>query len=270
MAHALDPRIAGPDAWKTWHKDAWRLLGRLGVSWVVLWCGAWALVVLGLVRAGQGTAWFLLAFPFMQVLGVLAQPLLQRAMDQAAVGQPLDAGRAIAAARDDLRGARGWLAGRLLGQGLTTLAMVGVIAAASWLGDGDSAARPGRENPLFPAVNLLLFLVFVPAVLRMNGLMDYHYWLRVRHGLGLGPACTLNDRAMERNRLATWTVVVGMAGSLVLLSILPVVALFGMPLFQLFHAALTRCAYHDLFEGGTGLAARSTQTAAQPAAAVRA
>ena len=112
---------------------------------------------------------------------------------------------------------------------------------------------PASPHPLNRAGTLMVFLVAVPLFLRSHGLFDFSYWLEVRHGADQQITQTLHDKAKLLNARVIMHAVFMFAGALMLLTSHPVMTLMALPALQLFLAAFTRCAYHDIFEGGTGV-----------------
>lgn len=260
MSRSFSPRRLDTDAWKGWHKDALRLMGRTGVVVVALW----GLCVVGLAfllhRLTGNSAVYLLALLGMQFAGVFTQPLIQRCLDQVAEGHRLNVGQALTDAGHEISQSWGWFRRRLVGQVIVALVLLTITVLVVVLASNDASDKTTASDPLNPVVQLVIHLAMVPAILRNHGLMDFDYWLRGRHGIEVSMANALYQDAHTKNRTAMMMSALGFVALFIASSQIALVALVVLPLIQWYHAAYTRCAYHDIFEDGTGLKAPVAQT----------
>lgn len=254
MSRSFEPRQLDRHAWVGWHKDALRLMGRVGVlyaaGWIVLTFG----ITYGVWQLMGNGAGYVVAMGVMLGLGVLIEPLHQRALDPLAEGHRMDAFGAARLALADIATNKGWFFKRFLWQLFAMSVWLGFLLATILLGDGLSQGASGKVgHPLEPMSNLLVLLTIFPIFLRRNGTLSFAYWLQVRYGIQAAEAHVLNDRATHKNIRSA------MATTATLLLLFWVgglvwwVALVALPLLRLYYAAYLRCAYHDLFEDGTGL-----------------
>lgn len=260
MSRSFSPRRLDTDAWKGWHKDALRLMGRTGVVVVALW----GLCVVGLAfllnRLTGNSAVYLLALLGMQFAGVFTQPLIQRCLDQVAEGHRLNVGQALTETGHEISRSWGWFRRRLVGQVIAALVLLTITVLVVVLASNDASDKTTASDPLNPVVQLVIHLAMVPAILRNHGLMDFDYWLRGRHGIEPAVANALFMEARSKNSPSMLVSVLGFVALFLASSHVALVGLVALPLIQWYHAAYTRCAYHDIFEDGTGLKAPVAQT----------
>ena len=268
MARSFEPRPVGVDAWKEWHRGAWRLLVQMGFAWLAIWTVALPLGILLLQRMGVGLA-AIFALP---VLGVLVQPVLQRALDQAATGGPVCVSKTCRLASLDLRSQWKWFAFRasaamaLMFMALLFIGLMGMWSAASGANALPSSRFP--EGVLNPVVNSLVYLIVVPALSSMNGFLSFDYWLRVRHGAD-GPQSLMLQWANRRaNGRCMFLAFVSLAVLFGVAVSWPLAAVALLPVLQWYHAAFVRCAYHDIFEDGMGIEEPAFPTQNVPAMAL--
>lgn len=102
----------------------------------------------------------------------------------------------------------------------------------------------------------------MPLVWQKHGITSLRSWLARRHGLPADIADQLQYLARRKNpdlmlRLSFLTTGVGF-GALIF-------APFLLPAFEIYHAAVMRCAWHDLFDGDTRVEAFAPQAQAAQA-----
>ncbi len=265
MTSTFDPRSLEPNAWKRWHKDAFRLLGRVGVAWFALWCSVVVAALYLVADATRGSLAYLGAMLVLQGIGVLLQPVLQHALDQAASAQRVSLGLAFKQAYGDINAFPKWFRKRLVGQlgafAIMLATLIGIVLALSAIRT-ETPSTSSIADPLAGVVTLLVFLINVPNLLRKHGAMDFRYWLTGRHGFSDTLAEHLQNVAFARNLRSASLSAMSMIGLYLLVGLSPwnVVSLVALPLMQWYHAAYLRCAYHDIFEGGTGLTEKAKAT----------
>jgi len=266
MSKTFQPRQVESDAWKTWHKDAFRLIGRVGVVYLALWI----LIVSGIAwqaaMATSGSAWFLLALVGAQILGVLSQPFLQAVLDQAARAERISVLPAAQQATGELLHQWNWFARRIGGQVVAfvviTIVMVGIPLLLLASGHTpDSNSTPSNPNPLTPVASVVVFFSATPLFLRKHGILDFRYWLRVRHGSPEVVSSLLHAIAQQRNAPVFFKAVGGLMAIYFAVALLftPVVLLVAAPILQWYLSAYVRCAYHDVFEDGMGLTEKAKE-----------
>lgn len=260
MSKTFNPRSVPADAWKTWNKDAFKTIRRLGVGWGMLWLVclpglAWALVSY-LGAPGWG---LMLGYVAALFAGALAQPLLAHAVDRAANGQPPSPVDDAMSAALEISGNPSWLRSSLIRQAVGVVIFVAIILVFALLAmaapvDPDQASKEGNVWTVWDgASSMLSFFVWVPTVFRRGGMMGFNYYLELRHSLPGELADALNEKARMLNASSLMAASLLLIGSCMLISNLSVLALLLYPIAQLHHAAVLRCAYHDIFEGGTGV-----------------
>lgn len=252
MSRSFEPRQLDRHAWIGWHKDALRLMGRVGVlyaaGWIILAFGA-TYAVWQLMGNGAG---YLVAMVVMLGLGVLIDPLLQRALDPVAEGHRMDLFSSTKLAAMDIATNKSWFFQRFLGQiGALTLWLC-FATALYFMGDGQNTPKT-EAHPLEPMVNLLVMLSLLPIFMRRNGSFNFSHWLMVRYGISAMESKILNDRATQKNGTSALLTAVTLLAIFWAVTFFWWMALVTLPLFRLYYAAYLRCAYHDLFEDGTGL-----------------
>lgn len=268
MSRSFSPRSVPTNAWKLWHKDAARLCLRLGWTWGVLWCIGVPAMALLLTRAlPPGLGW-LLCLLALQIASVLCQPIFQHALDRAAAGHAPAAMDDAALAVAEITENRRWFVGRSLGQVVAFISMMAIAAVLTLMsGPSDEPKTTGEAQH---ALTMLLFFVLTPIVFRAGGILSFHYWLRVRHRIEASVASKLHSNADLLNPGVLWWGVLSLAGLFYVASHLDFIALVLFAALQLYHAAYVRCAYHDIFEGGTGVEAKVAQAVLTPASALQA
>ncbi len=260
----FSPRKVEKGAWRLWHKDAVRLMGRLGLFWIVLWCGGLPALAYVLFQAFEGTIGYLISMYFMQVLGVLAQPVLAHALDKAASGHPPAPAEAFKSALLEITANPKWFLLRMGGQMvalvvflLFLLVLITFLSSAS----ANGAPAPSVNAPYYNGmVNLVICMVLTPIVLRMGGMMGFYYYLRIRHGLDTRTSIRLNAISEQKNGPILWISVLSVFAIFLIVSNMGLLSLFLLPALHWYHAAYLRCAYHDIFEGGTGVEEKVAQT----------
>lgn len=262
MSKTFDPREVEPQAIKRWAKDSGTLLGRLGLSWIVAWGLCLPMLAWFVDQAVGNTGWIVVAFFFMQVVGIVSQPVLQHALDQAADGLKPGIGGPVILAFQEIASHRQWLTRRVVGQMIALFILFWFTVIGVWLAANSAgeATPPPVPHPLNRTASLLVFLAVVPLFLRKHGLFDFSYWLQVRHGADRHTSDSLQYRARTLNHKFLFPAVLMWAGLYLLLSSHPVLTLMTMPVMQVAVSAMARCAYHDIFEGGTGVKEAATVT----------
>ena len=262
MSQSFQPRKVDFTDLKQWLKTSTQLLGRLGLGWAFLWGLGVPLMAWGVRNAVGETAGLLIAIFLTQALGVLLQPVLQHALDRAAQGHRPNMGADVSNALAEITNHARWFVARVAGQLIAFFVLMTVIAVfVVGVGNGASPDTPPPvPHPLSGTATLLLFLVVVPVFLRKFGLFDFSYWLRVRRGMSKEVNHTMQDISSYLNGLVllltTMTLVVvimAIAGNVL-------GCVLALPALQWFLAAMTRCAYEDIFGNGSGL--KEPQTAA--------
>ena len=257
MSRTFNPRDVGKDAWKTWHKDSVRLMGRLGVVVVALWCVLAAGLVAGLHRMVGSTPVFLVALLALQILALLLAPFFYAAMDQLAEGQRLNIAGALHQACQEIHQNRGWYLRRAGIQVLLFLVAVALIVVLALVlsrpETAPEAATPA--NPFNPLSSMMMFFVTLPVFFRSNGVMSFDYWLETRHGLDHATSDRLQSHARLKNLRCMATAAFSMIALFIFFGYFPLASLVVLPILQWYHAAYTRCAYNDIFEDGAGLKA---------------
>lgn len=266
MSKTFQPRQVESDAWKTWHKDSLRLIGRVGVVWLALWILVVSGVAWQAAMATKGSAWFLLVLMMAQMLGVLSQPFIQAVLDQAARAERISIPAAAQQAAGELLYQWRWFARRIGGQVVAFLVvtafMVGLPLLLLAAGQSpESSATPSNPNPLTPVASLVVFFSATPLFLRKHGILDFRYWLRVRHGTPEVLSPLLHAVAQQRNAPVFLKAVAGLMAIYFVIALLfsPVALLVAVPILQWYLSAYVRCAYYDVFEDGTGLTEKAKQ-----------
>lgn len=257
MSNTMSPRAAGPDALKRWNKDAWRLIARLGLGWGVLWClglpalALWAGEGLGI---NPGVS-ILLVLYLAQVAGVVLEPIRYRALDRAAAGKPADPFADMGAGLMEVASRKDWYGRRVVGQLLAFVLLMSITAAVVMIASSSDSEAPAKSSSSLISLsqNLMTFMLMVPVILRRDGMLSFDFFLRGRHGLSNDLADNLLLRARLLNRAALGFGVLILLAAFLLLNNITLVGLWLMPVFSWYHSAFTRCAYHDIFEGGTGV-----------------
>ena len=271
MSNTFKPRAAGNTAWKTWHKDAFRLMGRVGVVWLALWTVVGVGIAWQAAMLTKHSAGYLLVLLSAQMVGVLAYPVIQAALDQAARAERVSLLSAFRQAVMEMVAQKEWFLRRVAGQVVTFLLMILVMVVVPLLlrnvGSEDAPAPP--TDPLNPVVTIVAFFTAVPIFLRKHGTLDFRYWLTVRHNIPASITPLLQNLAQLLNPKSFLLGSFSLMGLYLLLSfsMWAVVMLVFLPLLQWYHCAFIRCAYHDVFEDGTGLTEKAAVTATEGFAA---
>lgn len=268
MSNTFEPRSLGPGAWKGWHKDALRLMGRVGVVWLALW----SLVVVGvawqLAMATKDSGAFLGVMIGAQMLGVLTQPLLQAVLDQAARAEQVSFPQAFRQAVEEISQHKRWFLARMAGQVLGFFLVLVIFAILGVIGRSMGGEAPAQSipDPLNPVATVVVFFAAVPFFLRKHGTLDFRYWLMVRHNMPANVASLLQALAQHRNTGSFIAATYSLMAAYLALTFSPwaVVLLVAVPLMHWYYSAVVRCAYYDLFEDGTGLADKAAVEATVP------
>jgi len=264
MSLTFEPRSAGPGAWKGWHKDAARLVGRVGIVTAGLWCVLLVGALAGLAAlTDQSGLAFLMAMVGVQLLGTLLEPVMQAALTQAADGQRVSLFSAFRTAVAEWKDGSGWLLPRLRNQIVANLVviMLALLVMYAWQPAApESSAANTDPNEWGTTFILLIFCVITPTSLRQNGIMDFRYWLVGKYGMSKVLSQGYHLRAQMNNLKSFLCAALSLVGMYLVVGLAPwtVVALVGLPILQWYQAAYLRCAYHDIFEGGTGLKEKVT------------
>lgn len=258
MAKNFEPRQVEPKALTRWAKDSGTLLSRLGPAWVLGWGLGLPLLVWLVDRStsDMGGLVLLIVMFSMQLIGVLCQPFLQHALDQANAGGRPGPGWALSTTCMEMMSQRRWFGRRVLGQVGAITALL--VVSLSFMLLIQSMASPDETeavlaHPLNRPAGLLVWLVCVPMLLRSHGVFDFSYWLQARHGADDQTNRMLQEKSKTMNAPTLIGGVLVFVAAVMIATAHPLLCLMGLPLIQMFMAAFTRCAYHDIFEGGTGI-----------------
>jgi hypothetical protein len=94
---------------------------------------------------------------------------------------------------------------------------------------------------------------FVPGCWQKGGLLSFRPWLVRRLGMTEEMASQYQLLALLRNSRQLMMANVSLCAlTFIVLVTLPIL----LPILELYWAAVARCAWHDIFEGGTGLEVR--------------
>lgn len=274
MSKTFAPRSVDPSAWKAWHKDALKLMGRVGLGWLLLWglvlpAGAYQVSM----ATKDAPVLFFALLLILQVAGAAVLPVLYQALDRAARNESMAFGAVLAATVAEMKANPGYLRRQLAYQAVVFAVVCAVLALVfglASLSEPDPSAPPRAANPYGVPSSLLVAFVFMPTMLRRFGAMSFQYWFEARHGLGKDMSEHLQRQAQSLNQN------VFLFGFLSLFAIylvgvqLPFVSLLVLPALHWYFAAYARCAYHDVFEGGTGVEEKETVRALSPSPVLQA
>lgn len=259
MSKTFTPRNAGPGAWKTWHRDSVRTMARVGPFNTGILCVIVTAISIGAayLHTSISPLLFFVVAPLMPCLGVLFMIFCQNLVSPAAEGGKASLVEAAFMTWMEVQANPGWVLRRFRGQLLVTVFFILVFVAfiAIVLSTGNPAAAEKSSSPsiLISASTMALFFSVFPVFLQLRGPSSFSYWLGFKHGMSLDLSHHHQDQAHEKNPLSlsfsslSFFFIYAVLGSIVPLS------LILYPVFTLYHAAYTRCAYHDIFEDGTGL-----------------
>lgn len=265
MNNSLSPRNAGDDAWKNWFKDGLRTFLRLGPIRIGALCLALILICMGAAGAARGSfAIFLLMLPVMLFVGLVSMIYCQQLADQAAEGERASLIHAGIHTWVQILSNPRWLIVNFIWQILAAIVLLAFLLAITALLSflASSLAGPpsdelANEAPLTLAHSarvMLYFLVGLPTLLQPRSPMRFSYWISFKHGADLETEIRLETLAQALNRPSLTIASFSFFIAFLLTGSLPLpVGLFAFPMFLFLHAAIVRCAYHDIFEDGTGL-----------------
>lgn len=254
MSKTFSPRDAGPDAWKKWHKDSFRLFGRMGPLTVFIF--SFVVLSFGLGASHFSDSLFLLSVILMQCFGVILMIFCQHLVGQAFDNERPSFIRAAAITWMDIQSNPGYVFRRFAGQfGFFVLFIAFSIfffMMSGGLADLDTAQSASSSSSPFSGTSTMMAF---PIILQRHGTMSFSYWLAFKYGMSRSMATHYQNLAINKNpnslSLASLInlVIYVIIGSLPF----PLVSMILLSVFILYHASYIRCAYHDIFEDGTGL-----------------
>lgn len=253
MTQALEPRHVDPGAVSHWMRDGLRLTWRVAAGWLLVW---YALAILALLAGGWTLAFVLIVGLSMPAFDTHVLMLDRAAANQHGLLAGLREAGAMLARRRQL----------YLWAGLWRMA-ISVIALGLWLGllqllgAGDAPGQGGSALPPWAKVLGLNWMAWgwaglLPLVWQRHGITSFLGWLGRRHALPDEVADQLQWLARRKNPSLIFWLSFFLTGC----GFLPLIfAPFLLPAFDIYHAAVMRCAWHDLFDGNTRVQAFAIQ-----------
>lgn len=229
-------------------RDGARLLWRVSTGWMLVWFG---IAVACLYTFGTSPAFLLIA-----ALSAPAFDMHVLMLDRAARNRN-HAGDAFLEAWSMLVARRMVYLRSAITRIVWSLVIVGVyvtilLALVKLAGKPPEASTPQTSPPwltLF-GINWLQWgwIGILPAAWQRGGIISFRPWLVRRLGADEAIASQLQSLARRRNPSDLLSLMFYLIG-IGCLSI--TFAPFLLPIFDVYFAAVMRCAYHDIFEGGT-------------------
>ncbi len=250
MSNTLEPRQTEHNAYKTWMKDGARLVWRLSSSWMIVWF-IFATTVL---YSNPKAAFFLI--PLTPVFFDFHLAMLDRsASNKTGFTGALEELLKLIRDRKNIYIKEGLI--RLFWVSLFFLSAFLFTHLLTSISDPDTITQETAKasSSLPPWVNLFgidwgawMFAWFIPACWQKHGMYSFRPWLVRRLGADEETSDLYHQMVRQKNWPQLFRLLLGiMAVIFLVLTFCPIL----LPIVEVWWVATIRCAYHDIFDGGT-------------------